>query len=94
MFDNTIMENIRVGKKDATDAEVMEAAKRANVLEFAEKLPDGMQARIEATASLDAENETKVQADKVIVLDRVMRCPLIRAGYQYRFNDRSKKNIG
>ena len=37
---------------------------------------------------------TVVQADKVIVLDRVMRCPLIRAGYQYRFNDRSKKNIG
>lgn len=149
LFDNTIMENIRVGKKDATDAEVMEAAKRANVPEFAEKLPDGMQTRIgengaelsggerqrisiaraflkdapiilldEATASLDAENETKVQAalsaliggktvmviahrmrtvvqaDKFIVLDRVMRCPLIRAGYQYRFNDRSKKNIG
>ena len=37
---------------------------------------------------------TVVQADKFIVLDRVMRCPLIRAGYQYRFNDRSKKNIG
>lgn len=36
LFDNTIMENIRVGKKDATDAEVMEAAKRANVPEFAE----------------------------------------------------------
>ena len=46
LFDNTIMENIRVGKKDATDAEVMEAAKRANVPEFAEKLPDGMQTRI------------------------------------------------
>lgn len=43
LFDNTIMENIRVGKKDATDAEVMEATERANVPEFAEKLPDDMQ---------------------------------------------------
>lgn len=92
LFDNTIMENIRVGKKDASDAEVLEAARYANVLEFADKLPEGMNTRIgengaelsggerqrisiaraflknapivlldEATASLDAENETKVQ---------------------------------
>lgn len=40
LFDNTIMENIRIGKKDATDAEVLAAAKLANVDEFAENLPD------------------------------------------------------
>lgn len=46
MFDNTIMENIRIGKKDATDEEVIRAAKLANVNEFAEKLPDQWNARI------------------------------------------------
>ncbi len=40
LFNNTVMENIRLGRKDATDAEVMEAARLANVDEFAEKLPD------------------------------------------------------
>ena len=41
LFNNTIMENIRVGRKDATDQEVMEAAKAAKCQEFIEKLPDG-----------------------------------------------------
>ena len=40
LFDNTIMENIRLGKKGATDEEVMAAARLANVDEFAERLPD------------------------------------------------------
>lgn len=40
LFDNTIMENIRLGKKGATDEEVMAAARLANVDNFAEKLPD------------------------------------------------------
>lgn len=40
LFDNTIMENIRLGKKGATDEEVMSAARLANVDEFAEKLPE------------------------------------------------------
>ena len=40
LFNNTIMENIRIGRKDATDEEVMEAAKLANCVEFVEKLPD------------------------------------------------------
>lgn len=93
LFDNTIMENIRIGKKDATDAEVIAAAKLANCDEFAEKLPDGWNSMIgengcelsggerqrisiaraflkdapiilldEATASLDVENETLIQA--------------------------------
>ncbi len=40
LFNNTVMENIRLGRKDATDAEVLEAARLANVDEFAKKLPD------------------------------------------------------
>ena len=41
LFNNTILENIRVGKKDATDEEVIEAAKLAECDEFVQKLPDG-----------------------------------------------------
>lgn len=93
LFNNTVMENIRVGRKDATDAEVMKAARLANCEEFVEKLPPkwytdigengsslsgGERQRIsiaraflkdapiilldEATASLDAENETAIQS--------------------------------
>lgn len=40
LFDNTIMENIRIGRKGATDEEVLAAAKLANVDEFALRLPD------------------------------------------------------
>ena len=92
LFNQTVMENIRLGRKGATDAEVLEAARLANVVEFAEKLPHGWDTLIgengcqlsggerqrisiaraflkdapvilldEATASLDAENETSVQ---------------------------------
>ncbi|WP_270819721.1 ABC transporter ATP-binding protein [[Eubacterium] hominis] len=46
LFDNTIMENIRIGNKDATDEQVIAAAKLANVDEFAEKLPDGWHTNI------------------------------------------------
>ena len=93
LFDNTILENIRLGKKGATDEEVLAAARLANCEEFAEKLPEkwntnigengcalsgGERQRIsiaraflkdapiilldEATASLDVENETLIQA--------------------------------
>lgn len=41
LFNNTIMENIRIGKKDASDEEVIAAARLAHCDEFAEKLPDG-----------------------------------------------------
>lgn len=93
LFNNTIMENIRIGRKDATDEEVIAAARLANCEEFAAKLPDGYNSMIgengcelsggerqrisiaraflkdspiilldEATASLDVENETTIQA--------------------------------
>lgn len=93
LFDDTIMENIRLGKHGATDEEVIAAARAANCDEFVEKLPNGYMTSIgengaklsggerqrisiarallkdapivlldEATASLDVENETKVQS--------------------------------
>ena len=46
LFDNTILENIRLGRKDATDEEVLAAARLANCDEFAEKLPDGWNTEI------------------------------------------------
>ncbi len=41
LFNTSILENIRVGKKDATDEEVIEAARLAECDEFVQKLPDG-----------------------------------------------------
>jgi len=92
LFNNSVMENIRIGKSGASDEEVMEAARLANCEEFVNMLPDkydtyigengselsgGERQRIsiaraflkdapiilldEATASLDAENETAIQ---------------------------------
>lgn len=92
LFDNTIMENIRIGRRNASDEEVIEAGKMAQCLPFVEKLADGWYTMIgengcelsggerqrisiaraflknspvilldEATASLDAENETAIQ---------------------------------
>ena len=92
LFNNSVMENIRIGKSGASDEEVMEAARLANCEEFVNMLPDkydtyigengselsgGERQRIsiaraflkdapiilldEATASLDAGNETAIQ---------------------------------
>ncbi len=92
LFDDTVRENIRLGRHGASDEDVYEAAKAANCLEFIEKMPQGFDTMIgengarlsggerqrisiarallknapivlldEATASLDVENETKVQ---------------------------------
>ena len=92
LFNNTVMENIRIGRRGATDEEVLAAAREAQCDEFVEKLPEGYQTMIgengsalsggerqrisiarallkdspvilldEATASLDAENETHIQ---------------------------------
>lgn len=92
LFDDTVMENIRLGKRGATDQEMRTAAEAANCGEFIRRLPQGYDTPIgengaklsggerqrisiarallknapivlldEATASLDVENETKVQ---------------------------------
>lgn len=92
LFNSSVMDNIRLGKKNATDEEVMKAAQLAQCNEFVKKLPQGYDTLIgengerlsggerqrisiarailkdapiilldEATASLDAENESKIQ---------------------------------
>ncbi len=92
LFNFSILENIRVGRKDATDEEVLRIAKLAQCDDIAEKLPNGYHSLIgengerlsggerqrisiaramlkdapivvldEATASIDAENESKIQ---------------------------------
>ena len=106
LFNDTVMENIRLGRRDATDDEVRAAAKAANCSDFIARLPSsyetvigengetlsgGERQRIsiarallknapivlldEATASLDAENETQIQqalsrllADKTVLM--------------------------
>ncbi len=93
LFNTSILENIRIGKRGATDEEVMSVARLAQCDEFVRKMPYGYQTIIgengetlsggerqrisiarallkdapivlldEATASLDVENETKIQA--------------------------------
>ena len=93
LFDDTVTENIRLGKHCATDEEVRAAARAANCDEFVQRLPKGYDTPIgengaklsggerqrisiarallkdapivlldEATASLDVENETRVQS--------------------------------
>ena len=42
LFNTSLLENIRMGRPDATDGEVLEAAKKAQCLEFLEKLPQGI----------------------------------------------------
>ncbi len=46
LFNNTILENIRIGRKDASDEEVIAAARLANCEEFAQKLPEGYHSMI------------------------------------------------
>jgi ATP-binding cassette subfamily B protein IrtB len=93
LFNASIMDNIRIGKRNATDKEVMHVAKLARCDEFVKKMPNGYNTIIgengetlsggerqrisiarallkdapivlldEATASLDVENETKIQS--------------------------------
>lgn len=93
LFNTTILDNIRLGKRDATDEEIIHAAKLAQCDEFVSKMPEGYNSVIgengdtlsggerqrisiarallkdapvvlldEATASVDVENETKIQA--------------------------------
>jgi ATP-binding cassette subfamily B protein len=93
LFNSSIMDNIRIGRRDADDEEVLRVAELARCDEFVRKMPDGYNTIIgengetlsggerqrisiarallkdapivlldEATASLDVENETKIQA--------------------------------
>ena len=122
LFDDTVMENIRLGKRGATDQEVRAAAEAANCGEFIRRLPQGYDTPIgengaklsggerqrisiarallknapivlldEATASLDVENETKVQG----ALSRLLagKTVLVIAHRMRHTFDHSRQNI-
>ena len=46
LFDDTIYNNIRFGRPDATEGEVLDAAEKARVMDFAWEMPDGLNARV------------------------------------------------
>lgn len=48
LFDDTVLANIRLGRPDATEEEVIDAARRARVHDFAEELPEGFRTRLGA----------------------------------------------
>ena len=104
LFNASVLENIRIGKKTATDEEVVQAARLANCEEFIRRLPDGYKTMIgengatlsggerqrlsiaraflkdspiiildEIAASLDVENEKKIQDSlNRLILDKTV----------------------
>ncbi|MDU2181010.1 MAG: ABC transporter ATP-binding protein, partial [Veillonella sp.] len=69
-YDVTIKENILYGRLDATDEEVYEAAKAANVLEFVEKMPDGLDTVVgERGSSLSGGQRQRVAIARAILKD-------------------------
>lgn len=70
LFDGTIEENIRLGRPDATDAEVRAAATLARVDEIAERLPEGWEARVgEGGARLSGGERQRVSIARAILKD-------------------------
>lgn len=70
LFNNTVMENIRIGRKDATDAEVIEAARMANCEEFVEKLPDKWNSNIgENGSSLSGGERQRISIARAFLKD-------------------------
>lgn len=70
LFNNTVMENIRIGRKDATDAEVMEAARAAMCDEFIQKLPQGYQTMIgENGATLSGGERQRISIARALLKD-------------------------
>lgn len=70
LFKNTIMENIRIGRSDASDAEVMEAAAAAQCNAFISRLPDGYQTMIgENGATLSGGERQRISIARAILKD-------------------------
>ena len=62
LFNNTVMENIRIGRKDATDEEVIAAAKLANAHYFITKLPQGYDTVLSGDGSELSQGERQLLA--------------------------------
>ena len=70
LFDGTIEENIRLGRPEATDAEVRTAALLARVNEITERLPEGCESRVgEAGARLSGSERQRVSIARAILKD-------------------------
>ncbi len=77
LFSSTVMENIRYGRLDATDEEVMAAARVANADGFIQRLPEGYQTQVGERGSLLSQGHRQMIAisrailnsPKILVLD-------------------------
>ena len=70
LFDETVMENIRLGRADATDGEVLAAARAANCDEFVHALPEGYQTRIgENGARLSGGERQRISIARALLKD-------------------------
>ena len=70
LFDDTVMENIRLGRADATDEEVLAAARAANCDEFVCALPEGYRTRIgENGARLSGGERQRISIARALLKD-------------------------
>ncbi|MCV7281304.1 ABC transporter ATP-binding protein [Mycolicibacterium flavescens] len=68
LFDDTLWENIRIGRADATDDEIVEAARTAGLLSVVERLPDGWQTRVgEGGSALSGGERQRVSIARALV---------------------------
>ena len=70
LFNNTVMENIRIGRQNATDEEVLAAAREAQCDEFVEKLPEGYQTMIgENGSALSGGERQRISIARALLKD-------------------------
>jgi len=69
LFNISIRDNIRYGKADATNSEVEEAAKKANIHEFIESLPDGYDTMVggEGTSQLSGGQKQRIAIARALI---------------------------
>ena len=60
LFEGTVRDNIRYGKLDATEEEIIEAAKRANAHSFIERLPEGYDTKLDENGSMLSQGQKQL----------------------------------
>ena len=73
LFDDTVMGNIRLGRRDATDEEVLGAARAANCDEFVSRMPQGYDTRV----ANDAESISQGQRQLLTIARVLLNNPAI-----------------
>ena len=70
LFNDTIYNNIKIGNANATDAQILEAAEKARVINFARELPGGLQAMVgEGGCSLSGGEKQRVSIARAMLKD-------------------------